>query len=249
MAIRGKRAADGAAGQIHFDDGAVGPQADECRFAAGRRNDRVGITAFRQGNVPHGLRTVERHQAERVSPAASDQQRFAVGGERQAGRDLRFVDRSHGERFVIEQSACLELPSVYDFRLAAAGVQVFARRIEGQAVERLRHDRPRDHLVRLQIDNHHLVVAIAGAEHRRPLAAGVDRDVDREVADLELLSRRSERPLRGQQDVALRLQSGQDSRGRRSVDGRGRLRSDCGCHERGQDAIAKDKGQKAHDGC
>ena len=64
----------------------------------------------------------------------------------------------------------------------------------------------------LEIDDHHLVLAVAGVQHGEPAAAWVQSQVDRKVAKYELLAGRPQRPLVGQQHGPTRLDAGKDAR-------------------------------------
>ena len=77
-----------------------------------------------------------------------------------------------------------------------------------------------------QIDEDDFVVAVAGVQHGQPLPAGVQGEVDGEVAERELPAGGLEGPAVGQQDGAAGLDAGQGARrggvlGRRVVGAKG----------------------------
>ena len=98
---------------------------------------------------------------------------------------------------MVRQVAILEMEGVHDLALAAAGKELPTVRREREPVERLGQAYPVDNLRFLQIDHGNLVLAVAGMKDRQPTAAGMQRQVDRKVAQFQLLAGGTERPLVG----------------------------------------------------
>ena len=105
-----------------------------------------------------------------------------------------------------------EVEFVNDVVFAAAGEEPFAARREAQAIKGLRHDNAGDDAASRHLDDHDGVRPVARMQDGGPLALGVESDVDRKVADLDLPAGRPQRPLVGQQDRAAGLSPRQLSR-------------------------------------
>src|SRR5581483_6211034 len=99
-----------------------------------------------------------------------------------------------------------------NLEFAAAGEERLAVRRETQAVERLRYrDTACDALpLALQANDHDFVLAIAGMQRSQPLALGVQREIDGEITQRDLLAGGAQRPLVGQTNFAARLDTGQN---------------------------------------
>ena len=105
-----------------------------------------------------------------------------------------------------------EMELVNDVVFAAACEEPFAVGREAQAIKRLRHDNAGDDAASRHFDDHDGVRPVARVQHGGPMAPGVESDVDRKVAHLDLPAGRPQRPLVGQQDRAAGLSPRQLSR-------------------------------------
>ena len=83
------------------------------------------------------------------------------------------------------------------------------------AVERLAERDLRDGFAGFHLEDAHFVLAPTAVQHRGKHAAGMQRDVDRKIADAQLPADRAQRPLVGQQHGAVELKPGQDRGGLR----------------------------------
>src|SRR5690349_10994243 len=105
-----------------------------------------------------------------------------------------------------EQEAVFEGVSVNHLVLAAAGEELGTVRGKAQAVPRLVERDPAEDFWLSQVKDHYLVPPVAGVERGEPMAAGVQGQVDREVAQLDLPAGGPQRPLVGQPDGTVSLQ-------------------------------------------
>src|SRR5882762_8931419 len=79
-----------------------------------------------------------------------------------------------------------------------------------EAVERLVEGDVRDGLAREKIDDAELVRAVAAVKHGCEAPAGMHRDINRKIAQLDLATDGPEGPLVGQEHRAIGLLSGQE---------------------------------------
>src|SRR5262249_17706201 len=102
-----------------------------------------------------------------------------------------------------------------DVKLAAASEQRLAVGREGEAVERLVDNHTAANLVLLvgDVERDGFVRAETRVQDGQPLAAGVQRDVHRKIAKLDLLARRLQRPGIRQANAAAGLSARQHPRG------------------------------------
>ena len=201
------------------DDGDAGlaPQADEQSPALGVGQTGVGIAALVERNGAAGGRVVQRHDGDRVAPGAGREQGAAGGVHGHAGDDERVGDGRHGDFAVVGQQALVEGEGVDDRELAAAGVQRLAVGGKADPVKRLIEADAADDArpVAAHPDDDDFVFAEARVEDGRPFAAGMQGDVDGEVAEGDVLAGRPQRPAVGQLHVAAGVDAGQDARRRR----------------------------------
>ena len=142
---------------------------------------------------------VERHDAHGMAPQAGGEKRPAVGIRGQTGRNERLQAVAHADRAVPLQQARVEGPGVDDFRFAAAGEQRLAVRREAQAVECLidRHAAGDPLPIALERDDGDFMRAESCVQCRQPLSAGMQGQIDGEIAEQYLLADRPQRPLVG----------------------------------------------------
>ena len=97
-------------------------------------------------------------------------------------------------------------------RLGTAGEQRLAVGRKAQAVEGLVEEDAGGLLCAAQVHDDDFVIAVAGVEGGEPFAAGVQGEVDGEVAEQQRFAGRPQRPLVGQLDDAAGLEAGQETR-------------------------------------
>ena len=188
------------------------PQADEEPLSVRCRQHRIGITPCFELNVGDPRRFIERHYCQPIAPSAADKQRLAVGTTCQPRRYEFLLHLGDAQFAMFGKISLFKRELMHDLELAAAGKQPLSGPIETKPVESLRQsDAGHDRLL-LQIDDGNFMFAVARVQHGRPGSAGVDCHVDREIAELYLLARRPQRPLRRQQHVARLLQPRQPAR-------------------------------------
>src|SRR5207244_6164808 len=125
--------------QIDDRDGSTVPKAHKESFA--RRINAAGIrvAAFLKSDRQPFLGSLQRHHADGVTPGPGSEQILSIRTDGEATRDEFFSLLGDGDGPVPEQKAVLELVSVDDLKLAAAGEQGSPVRRETQSVERLRN--------------------------------------------------------------------------------------------------------------
>ena len=80
------------------------------------------------------------------------------------------------------EEPAVEVEGVDDLELTAAGEELLALRRKAEAVEGLIDGHPASDLGPPEIDEHHFMGSIPGVEDGKPLAAGMQCQVDGEVA-------------------------------------------------------------------
>jgi len=110
---------------------------------------------------------------------------------------------------VIGQSAITEVERVDQFFASAAAEESRTIARKFQTVETLRQRRVRNGFALFKIDNGNLVSAIAAVQHRNESTTRMNRNIDREIAQLDLPTDWAKRPLIGKEDFSSRLHSGQ----------------------------------------
>ena len=135
-----------------------------------------------------GCRPDQRHDRHGVAPGVGHVQRLAVGAAGQARRH-ELVGRLADRQFlVVAQIAFAEGELMHHLELAAAGKQPLAGRVEAQAVKRLVERDARRDAVAFEINQHDLMLAVASVQHGGPRLVGMQGDIHRKVAQLDLLA-------------------------------------------------------------
>src|SRR5262249_57152258 len=134
------------------------------------------------------------------APGAGDEEVLAGGVEGQPTDDELLRVGGDLAPPALAQQAFFESEGVHYFELPAGGVEGPAVGRPGQPVEGLVDGDPAGDLLLAggQIDDDDLVGAVAGVQGGEPGAGGVQREVDGEVAQRELLAGGAEGPLVGQ---------------------------------------------------
>ena len=145
------------------------------------------------------------HAAGRIEP-------LAVATARQARGDLSGLVLRELDDLAARQTPVGKAESVDNVVFTAAGQQVVSAGSETEAVECLGQRDARKDGGSLQIDDDDFMRSITGVQHRGPIAAGVQGDIHRKIPHLDLRAGWSQRPLIGQENGAIGLDSRQGPR-------------------------------------
>ena len=165
----------------------------------------------RQADRRFVLGVLQRDANQRIGPHSRDEQIFSRFVQGQPARNHPLIANVDADRAVIVQQPLVEIPDVNAIELAATGIELLAVRREREARERLRHRHPRCDFAarRVEVEDRDFVFLHAVVQHRREQAVRVEFDVNRQVADFELLPNGIQFPLIRQLDEAALLDSGQ----------------------------------------
>ncbi len=156
---------------------------------------------------------VERQDARGVAPRSGGEQRLARLIDGEAADDEFLLRLDDGDRAMIRQQAVAEVVRMDHLEFAAAEVKRLAVGGKAEAVERLldRHTADDAPAFAFAVDDDDFMFAVAGVLHGEPFAAGMESDVDGEIADFEMFAGGSQRPqVRQLNEVA--VDTGQQTR-------------------------------------
>ena len=122
---------------------------------------------------------------------------------------LEAIRAEEGRDFPVRgQVAFAEREVMHHLATRAAGEQALAIAREGHAVERLVQRRARDQFAGGNLDDDDFILPVAAVEHGRELAAGMHRDVHREITEGNLFADGPQQPLVRQPHRAVVLLAG-----------------------------------------
>ncbi len=196
MAFGRPNGGDLVALQIEYGNAGLAPQTDEQTLAARLRQTSVGIAVLVQFHRAEFVGVVQRHDVDGMAPQTGGEQRFAVGvaGQTAGNEDLRLV--GHADGAMAGKQSVREVPGVDDFQLAAAGKKRFAIGSEAQTIKRLIDRHTADNFrISLESEEDDFMRAVTGMQRGEPSAAGMQDEIDGEIAKRDLLADRPQRPL------------------------------------------------------
>ena len=156
---------------------------------------------------------IDADAAHALAPDVGDVDCGAILRNREPAGDASLLLRAKPDACRLGKVAAFEIEHPQHLLAGAADDQFFPVGRKRAAVKRLGNIRGADDFIRRDVENADLVLTISAVKDRGILAVGVQRDVHGEIAHLNLLPDRVERPLVWQKNRAVLLSAGQDGRG------------------------------------
>jgi len=163
-----------------------------------------------------------------VPPEVGGKKIARVAADGQAGENTAGMQVAQPDLLVVFEMAFLEVESVNEFLARAAAEEAFAVLGKLDAIEGLREGHVGDGPAELEVHDTDEVRAVTAVQDGGVTALRMNRDVDGEIAQLDLFASRAQGPLVGEEDGAVGLLAGEfgvrsSGRGMRSCGGGGRF--------------------------